>query len=129
MLFIAFLIWQLLSSARLVPHATRDDTWVHFLFSVIVSQVLYLAIKEFGQIKDEHGHHSEFTRFGTVLLVLLFGMAIGCFWEMTEFSIDHIVGAHLQLGNVDTVTDLMADSTGSLVGGLILAYKSPRKSD
>lgn len=121
-LFVLGCISQLLTGSNVLPDPSRYDTGVHFLFSIIVAQVAVAVIREFGQIKDEKGRSSPFTAFGIILLAFMGGITIGCLWEIVEFSLDHLAGAHLQKGNVDTMTDLIADVCGSFIGGLIAAY-------
>lgn len=47
--------------------------------------------------------------------VLMFGVAIGVFWEVMEFSQDQLTGTMLQYNLDDTMWDLFFDGTASLV--------------
>lgn len=115
-------ISQLLTSTHVLPDPSRKDTLVHFSFSIMVSQMVFLVIRRFGQLENNEGKTADFTTFGKVFLVLLSGTVVGVLWEITEFTLDHTIHAGLQHGNVDTMTDLIADMLGSLVGGLFTAF-------
>lgn len=56
--------------------------------------------------------------------VLVFGLvcAAGVIWELGEFASDRFFGTHAQLGNVDTMTDLLLDVLGGAT--FVLAFSS-----
>lgn len=116
------IITQLLTSTKLVAPPSRDDTWVHYSFSIIVSQMVFAIIEEFAQLKDKAGNKSQFTAVGVLLITFLGGITIGVLWEITEYALDHMAGLHFQHGNSDTMGDLIADTLGSLTGGLVAIY-------
>jgi hypothetical protein len=56
------------------------------------------------------------------IYVLSFAVFGGVLWEIYEFSVDHLLGTNTQGGgNVDTMTDLIADSVGGLIVAVIAA--------
>ena len=61
-------------------------------------------------------HH--YTGIGIVSFAL--GVALGGLWEIVEWGSDNTLGSSLQLGNDDTIGDLIADSLGSLCGAALL---------
>lgn len=51
------------------------------------------------------------------LIAFCFALAIGTLWEVFEFAMDQLFGLNMQKsGLVDTMTDLMVDAVGALVG-------------
>jgi len=59
--------------------------------------------------------------------VLVFGLvcAAGVFWELGEFASDRLLGTHAQLGNVDTMTDLLLDVSGG--ASFLIAFALARR--
>ncbi|MFA6888966.1 MAG: hypothetical protein WC254_05730 [Candidatus Woesearchaeota archaeon] len=65
-----------------------------------------------------------------IIFAFCFALAIGALWEITEFSIDQILGWNMQKsGLIDTMTDLIVDAAGALlvsIGGYFyLKRKEP----
>lgn len=61
----------------------------------------------------EHG-------FLLVLTVTTIGLGLGAVWEVTEFAYDHfIVKPNVILPKVDTIVDMILDTAGALVAGLV----------
>lgn len=59
------------------------------------------------------------------VLLFLFSVSVlgGVFWEIYEFSADHLLGTTTQGGgNVDTMGDLIADSLGGLLVAIVIAF-------
>ncbi len=59
--------------------------------------------------------------------VLVFGLvcAAGVFWEIGEFASDRFFGTHAQLGNFDTMSDLLLDVSGGIA--FLLAFALLRR--
>lgn len=47
---------------------------------------------------------------------LFAGISLGTGWEFVEFASDWFLGTHLQVSNTDTVTDLLTNSLGAILG-------------
>jgi hypothetical protein len=47
-------------------------------------------------------------------------LLVGGVWEIFEWGSDELFGSNLSMGNDDTVGDLIADTLGSIAGGLLL---------
>lgn len=61
----------------------------------------------------EHG-------FLLVLIVTTIGLGLGAVWEVTEFAYDHfIVKPNVILPKLDTIVDMILDTAGALVAGLV----------
>jgi hypothetical protein len=62
------------------------------------------------------------------LFIIMFTMAIGVIWELTEYLVDELTGNHLQYSLTDTMRDLLFDTIGGLlvasVGSFYLKYTS-----
>lgn len=52
-------------------------------------------------------------------IAILFGAALGAFWEFFEFTLDWFTNAGLQKSNGDTVTDMIANTLGAIAATLI----------
>lgn len=53
------------------------------------------------------------------LFAFCFALAVGALWEIFEFGMDQLFGMNMQKsGLVDTMTDLIVDSGGALIGAL-----------
>ncbi len=54
-----------------------------------------------------------------VFFVIIFTMALGAFWEITEFLSDNLFGTQLQVCLGDTMYDLIFDFVGGIIIGLL----------
>lgn len=54
-----------------------------------------------------------------VITVAAVGLAIGGLWEIAEWSYDRVVEGDVIKGKRDTILDLVWDSMGSLVAGIV----------
>ena len=63
-----------------------------------------------------------------VFFVLMFGMAVGVFWEVMEFTQDQLVGTNLQYDLDDTMWDLFFDGMASLVVAIFSFFYLKNKS-
>ncbi|HEY7691147.1 MAG TPA: DUF2238 domain-containing protein [Gaiellaceae bacterium] len=96
------------------------DRVVHFLVPLVIAPVVYILLARAYVLPDlrdagERRHH-----LGVFVVTLAFGAAIGALWEVFEWCSDHLLGSHLQHGQTDTIGDLVADTCGALVGGVLL---------
>lgn len=56
-----------------------------------------------------------------VLMVAGLGLAIGAVWEIAEWAYDQIVPGNVILGKNDTIIDLIVDTVGSVMAGIVSA--------
>lgn len=110
------------SHIMLEPHPW--DWVIHFILPAILSQVLYVFLIDYHILSRSKEKISRFSWSRVILMTLFIGTSIGVWWEIAEFISDHLFGTHLQLGNSDTMGDLIADSLGSLFGGIVLVFLS-----
>jgi hypothetical protein len=96
------------------------DNVVHFSLPFFAVPTLYIVLARLDVVpdpKDEtHGRHYA----GMAIISFALGMALGGLWEIVEWASDNRLGSNLQLGNEDTVGDLIADSLGALCGAALL---------
>lgn len=99
------------------------DNVVHFLVPLLTSQVLYICLARVEVLPDLRDENSARHHLGIFVVTFALGVGVGGLWEIFEYASDSWLGSELQLGNSDTVGDLMADSLGALVGAaLIVAW-------
>jgi hypothetical protein len=96
------------------------DNVVHFVVPMMTSQVAYIALARIEVLPDMRDEFSPRHYAGIFTVTFALGVAIGGVWEIFEWGSDEVFGSNLQLGNEDTVGDLIADTLGSIAGGLLL---------
>jgi hypothetical protein len=96
------------------------DNVVHFLTPAMCSQVAYIGLARLEVLPDPRDDASTPHYVGIFIVTFALGVAIGGLWEIAEWSSDNTIGSSLQLGNDDTVGDLIADSLGSAAGAAAL---------
>jgi hypothetical protein len=104
------------------------DLFVHLLLGLVVGSIGFLLVLELTK------HRPESAKLSSGMLVIFafaFSVAIGTIWEIIEFTIDSLFGTNLQLSSLrDTMTDLIADTTGALIIGLtgLIYLKHPKNN-
>jgi hypothetical protein len=99
------------------------DNVVHFVVPMLSSQVLYLCLARLEFVPHPRSEVVRRDELGMFVVCFALGAAVGAVWEIWEFFSDGVLGSDLQLGNEDTVGDLIADTLGSLAGaGLLVAW-------
>jgi hypothetical protein len=97
------------------------DRVVHFVVPMLFAPVSYIGLARADVVLDPRDQHSDVRRAPALfILSVAFGVALGAVWEISEWSMDAAGWTNLSEGNDDTVGDLIADTTGSLVGGALL---------
>lgn len=96
------------------------DNVVHFLAPLFGGPVAYIALARLDVLPDPRDDTDTHRLAGIFVVALALGLAIGAVWEIVEWTSDSTLGSSLQLGNDDTVGDLIADGLGSLVGAALL---------
>ncbi|MGI6781918.1 MAG: hypothetical protein ACOX56_03740 [Acholeplasmataceae bacterium] len=104
------------------------DTFVHFINGIILVLGFFVVVYYF--VKDPKEHI-----FAIILLSVLAAISLGTIWEIFEFVVDLIVpGSNMQrfqdlktgenlVGQaalMDTMIDIVVDTLGAILGGLIL---------
>ena len=96
------------------------DKLVHGLSPLMWAPALYIVLVRLEILPDLGKSRAAHHLFGMFLVTLALGAAVGAGYEICEWSIDQIFGSHLVKGELDTVTDLMADFVGAALGGISL---------
>jgi hypothetical protein len=55
-----------------------------------------------------------------VVITLALGVAFGALYDVYEYTVVHWLGADLQIGDADTIADLLYDTVAAAAGGLLL---------
>jgi uncharacterized membrane protein YjdF len=100
------------------------DHVVHFLVPLAIAPIMYILLARAGVLTALSDTHERHHHIGVFVVTLAFGGAIGALWEVFEWCSDHTLGSHLQHGQTDTISDLVADTCGALVGGILLVVWS-----
>lgn len=64
-----------------------------------------------------------------VATIAVLGLGIGAVWEIIEWAYDQIRAPNLILGKTDTIYDLIIDTAGAAVAGLLVVVPSPRRRE
>jgi hypothetical protein len=106
---------------RLYDRFGYYDVLVHFLVPLFGAPCVYIALARLDTLPDPaDAYCSRRHLAGIFVVTFALGLAIGALWEIFEWISDHTLGSSLQLGQEDTIGDLVADATGALGGGLFL---------
>ncbi len=99
------------------------DNIVHVLVPLFSGQVLYILLARIELVSDPRDSESRAHYVGLFIVTAALGLAVGALWEIVEWAADSTIGSDLQLGNEDTVTDLVSDAVGAFIGaGLLVAW-------
>lgn len=99
---------------------TGYDKIVHFILPCGTSALLYLILirlRTVPNLQEESGIH---VRAAIMLITFAFGVTVGALYECYEYFAVNVLDAGLQVGYADTITDLLDDAAGSLLGGALL---------
>jgi len=102
------------------------DKIVHAISPALWAPVIYIVLIRLDVLPDLRERRESHHLVGIFLVTLALGMAIGAGYEIVEWLIDKAVGATLVKGETDTATDLIADTIGSSIGGLLLVAWATR---
>ena len=87
---------------------------------------LLLAMYAYGAVLTGAREHG----FLLVLTITAFGLALGALWEIVEFAYDRILAAsNVILPKLDTMIDMIIDTGGGLVAGLVLLWMLRNNDD
>jgi hypothetical protein len=96
------------------------DNVVHFAVPFFGGPTLYIVLARLDIVPDLKDAPTRHHYVGIATVAFALGVALGGLWEIVEWGIDNTLGSNLQLGNDDTIGDLIADSLGSLCGAALL---------
>jgi hypothetical protein len=90
------------------------DKIAHLVSSITIAVLGFVA----AVIMDQYTA-IKMNRPLIVFFVIIFTMALGSFWEITEFLSDNLFGTQLQPGLGDTMYDLIFDLVGGTIIGVL----------
>jgi hypothetical protein len=96
------------------------DNVVHFSLPFFGAPTLYIVLARIDVVPDPKDETSTRHYVGIAIVTFALGVALGGLWEIAEWASDNTLGSSLQLGNDDTVGDLIADTLGALCGAALL---------
>jgi hypothetical protein len=96
------------------------DNVVHFMVPFFGAPTLYIVLARLDVVPDPRDDTTGRHYAGIAIIAFALGVALGGLWEIVEWSSDNVAGSSLQLGNDDTVGDLIADSLGAACGAALL---------
>lgn len=76
---------------------------------------LVVAVYAYGVVLTGADKHE----FLLILTIAGLGLGLGALWEVTEWTYDQFVKPNVILAKTDTIIDLMVDTTGALVAGVV----------
>ncbi len=80
---------------------------------------LLLAVYAYGAVLTGSREHG----FLLVLTITVIGLGLGALWEIGEFAYDRLLAApNVILPKLDTIIDMLLDTAGGLVAGLVLLW-------
>jgi hypothetical protein len=117
---VAVLLARAAQLPRLYDAIAWYDNVVHVVVPLLTSQVLYLCLARIEVLPDLRDETQLRRHLGIWIVTFALGVAVGGLWEIFEYASDGLFGSELQLGNEDTVGDLIADSLGAAAGATML---------
>lgn len=96
------------------------DKVVHVCVPLLTAPVVYVGLARLQVLPDPSDDTRGRHYLGIAVVTVALGLTVGALWEMVEWGADQLVGSNLSKSDTDTVTDLMADGAGSLVGAALL---------
>jgi uncharacterized membrane protein HdeD (DUF308 family) len=113
------------TALSLYGHWFYYDKVVHGISPIAYTPVLYIVLVRLGVVPDPADAIRErrVARIaGIFIIAFAVGLAVGAFYENIEWIEDKfdILGGHFVKGLWDTETDLLCDTTGSLIGATFL---------
>ena len=98
------------------------DKLAHLVSSATVALIVFSLMVLAG-----HRGDVRLTTPAVVASILIATLAAGALWEIYEFAVDQIFGTSLQLGNTDTMWDLIMDLIGAAIVAGFAAFVLARE--
>ena len=89
------------------------DTITHFVSSIFVSLFAFTIVF----ILDEYWDDLHMNAYSMAFIVVIFTIAVGVFWEFTEWMSDSLFNTNMQTGLDNTMKDLVVDT----IAGILVA--------
>jgi hypothetical protein len=86
------------------------DKIAHLIAGITAALIGFTAVLLLDRYTE-----NNFDRYVIILMIIMFTMAFGAFWEIFEFTMDTFFGTSLQHGNTDTMLDLIFDLLAAII--------------
>lgn len=96
------------------------DDIVHVTLPLLTAPVLYIGLARLDVVPDPRDETHVRHYAGMAVVTACLGVTLGALWEVVEWRSDAWFGTSLQIDNADTVSDLVYDSLGSVLGAALL---------
>lgn len=96
------------------------DDIVHVTLPLLTAPVLYIGLARLDVVPDPRDETHARHYVGMAVVTACLGITLGALWEVVEWRSDAWFGTSLQIDNSDTVSDLVYDSVGSVLGAALL---------
>jgi len=110
----------------LFDHIYGYDKVVHFLLPCGSSMLLYICLCHLRLVPDLSEDAGLHDRIAMVLITLAFGLMVGGIFEMWEWFSNKVFGTEMFVTYGDSIGDLIDDTLGALMGGVILLFWTGR---
>jgi hypothetical protein len=102
------------------------DKIVHFVLPCGTAMLLYIALCHLRLVPDLNEDAGLHDRAAMVLITLAFGLTVGGIFEMWEWFSNTLLGTRMFVTYGDSIGDLIDDTVGALMGGVILLFWTGR---
>jgi len=96
------------------------DNIVHVSLTAFAAPVFYIGLARLDVVPDLADETQARHHTGIFVITLSLALAFGAVYEVYEWAADNLLGAHLAIGETDTITDLSDDAIGGVIGGALL---------
>ena len=96
------------------------DNLVHVSLTAFAAPVFYIGLARLEVVPDLADETQARHHTGIFVITLSLALAFGAVYEVYEWAADHLLGASLAIGETDTVTDLLDDFIGGVIGAWLL---------
>ena len=110
----------------LFDHIYGYDKVVHFLLPCGSSMLLYICLCHLRLVPDLSEDAGLHDRIAMILVTLAFGLTVGGIFEMWEWFSNTVFGTKMFVTYGDSIGDLIDDTLGALMGGVILLFWTGR---
>jgi hypothetical protein len=93
-----------------------EDDVAHVLLPLLTVPVVRAGLVRLGALPAELEDRPAGARVAILAVLAASVIGLGALWELVEWASDGLLGTDLSLGYRDTLTDLLADAAGALVG-------------
>jgi hypothetical protein len=103
-----------------------EDNVAHVVLPFLTAPVVYAALLRLGTLSEPLHRVPPQAAGGMLAAVGACVLGLGALWELFEWTADGVLGTNMSLGYEDTLTDLLADAAGALLGAVWVALDSRR---